>query len=401
MLKNAVDSKDAGIQNERIVLNQLRLHGTLSQAQLCKNAKLGSSTASYIVGRLRVKSLIIEKQGESSKRGAKPVFLSINPTGKYTIGTEITPNNIYMGLFDFNCQLIETVHVYHNEDCSPENVCNNIEINLRGLLSKHDIPYEKLSSLGVTLSASISRDGHVVLASPLKWQNVPLKTMLQTALNIDISISPTRVRLLAEGELSDNQTHKNILYINIADGVGSHTISDNHLLHGANNRAGEIGHVVIDPNGPLCGCGHQGCLETFISGPALTQRINQDIKQSKETILSQTLKPSDLPKEVITKWGDAIKQNDAYALALQTDIATLFSKTIAVAINCFDPSTVILGGYVSTQCFNKLKTTLESFITTDVFDHQSRKIEIRQVQNEQDALITGAAKQSFHLFEMI
>jgi DNA-binding MarR family transcriptional regulator len=120
MNKSAIDSKTAGRRNEKLVLALLRQHGQLSQAQLCRLAHLGSSTASYIVGRLRDKGMILEKRGQSKTRGAKPIILSINPQGRFIIGAEVNPTSILLGLFSFNCRLIDSVRVSLDTDHCPE-----------------------------------------------------------------------------------------------------------------------------------------------------------------------------------------------------------------------------------------------------------------------------------------
>ena len=95
----AIDSKNAGLKNERLVLKLLRNQTTLSQAQICQKTGLGSSTVTYIVGRLRNKGLIKETLGESTKRGARPKWISINPDGGFVAGAEISPNHISIALY--------------------------------------------------------------------------------------------------------------------------------------------------------------------------------------------------------------------------------------------------------------------------------------------------------------
>jgi len=198
MDKKTIDTKNTGVRTEKLILALLRQHTQLSQSQICEMANLGSSTVCYIVGRLREKGLIIEKQGQSLKRGPKPVAVSINPRGQFVVGVEINPDNILIGLFDFNCRLIETTQVLLSDDRSPENIGNTLEINLRGLLGKHRIEHKKLSGVGVVLSGSISRDGIVELSSPLGWKSVPLRQMLIDRLKVPVMVCTTRVRLLAE-----------------------------------------------------------------------------------------------------------------------------------------------------------------------------------------------------------
>jgi len=398
MDKKTIDSKSAGVRTEKLILGLLRQHTKLSQAQLCEMANLGSSTVCYIVGRLREKGLIIEKQGKSIKRGAKPVAVSINPKGQFIVGVEINPNNILIGLFDFNCQLIEMTQVLLSDDRSPDNIGNILEINLRGLLGKHHIEHKKLSGVGVVLSGSISRDGIVELSSPLGWKSVPLRQMLIDRLKVPVMVCTTRVRLLAENSQTHNLHYKNILSFNIANGVGSHAIIDGHLLHGSTNRGGEIGHIIIDPSGPECGCGHKGCLESFISGPALAKRIRCDIQKGNQTLLKETVATDDLPETVISKWGQAIERKDDYSLKLCDFIAEHFSRIVAITINCYDPDIVLLGGYVAKQCFDSLAQAIRKKIETDVYDSNSRNIQIKEARLSHEALVIGAAKTAFQKF---
>ena len=398
MVASPIDSRIAGLANEKLVLSLLRQNRRLWQAQICKLANLGSSTTSYIVARLREKGLIIETQGKSGKRGAKPVFVSINPDGQFVIGVEINPNSILTGLFDFNCRLMETARVFLDTDRSPDNICNTLEINLRGLLSKHGIEYNKLAGVGVALSGSVSKDGVVELSSPLRWKSVPLKKMLTEKLKVPVVICSTRVRLLAENSVEHNLKHENVLYFNIADGVGSHAIIDGHLLGGSTNRAGEIGHIVVDPQGALCGCGHKGCLETFISGPALAKKIVSDIKKNHGTILKDTIEPNDLPEMIIAKWGQSLKQKDKYSLELCSFVAEHFSKIAAAAINCYDPDVVMLAGYVSRQCFEYLEKAIRQAMVTSVYDNDSRNIRIIAARIGSEALGIGAAKTAFRQY---
>ena len=398
MSTKTIDSKIAGVRNEKTILALLRQHKQLSQTQICDMVNLGSSTSCYIVRRLREKGLIIEKRGKSSKRGAKPVILNINPNGQFVIGVEINIDKISIGLFDFNCQLKEITQALIGNNQSPENICNILEVNLRGLIGKRNIKYKKLAAVGVAISGSISKDGTVELSSPLGWKSVPLKQMLTDRLKVPIMLCTTRVRLLAENDKRHDLCYKNILSFNIADGVGSHAIIDGHLLGGSTNRSGEIGHIIVDPSGPECGCGHKGCLESFISGPALAKKIRGDIEKNCQTVLKNIVGADDLPETVISKWGQAIEDKDDYSLKLREFIAEKFSRIAALTINCYDPDTIVLGGYVANQCFDFLVQSIRKRIATDVYCSDSRDIQIKAARLGHETLVIGAAKTAFRSF---
>jgi len=389
-IQSPIDSRNAGIRNELLVLNILRTHGQMSQSGLCRQADLSSSTVSYIIGRLREKNLIIEEYGQSASRGAKPVLISINPTGRFVLGIEINPTDIFAGLFDFNCKLTESIRTTITAEQNIGEIVKLIEITARGLLSKHNITEKMTAGIGLAVSGSISKAGVVELSSPMGWKAVPLRAMLQERFDCPVSVHATRVRLLAEKIIDPTLTSQNILYLNVANGVGGHIISDGRLIHGTDNRSGEIGHIVIDANGPRCGCGHKGCLEAYISGPALAAKIRNDLTTD-DSQLVPMIAEGDLPTDVLAKWGQALKNNDAYALKLQKYVADKLTPIAATAINCYDPEVVILAGYVCMQCFDYLAEAIRRHIETDVFDNLSRQISIIPAKAGDKAIIIGTA----------
>ncbi|MBN2210715.1 MAG: ROK family transcriptional regulator, partial [Sedimentisphaerales bacterium] len=316
MSEGTIDSRSAGQRNERLVLSLLRTHGELSQAQLCRLANFNSSTASYITGRLREKGLIIERPGSSTKRGAKPTIVGINPQGCFIVAVEINPSRIRVGLFDFMGQLVHSVCPVTAGKSSPDDVIILLRQTLDQLLQNQQISPEKLLGLGVTISGTVAPDGTVKLSSPMGWKNVPFRHMLQQYFETPIRVTGTRVRLLAEIDLHEDNHFRNVLYLNVANGVGGSVLIDGYLPHGATDRMGELGHVVVEPDGPPCGCGQHGCLEALVSGPALARRIRSDIAQGIPTSLTSRISSTDVPEQVIEKWGQAILQGDDYARKL-------------------------------------------------------------------------------------
>ena len=386
-----IDSRNAGLRNERLVMSLLRQHGELSQAQLCKLAGLSSSTACYIVGRLREKNLIVEKRGESSKRGAKPIIVSMRPRAQLVAGVEISPTSIFAGLFDFNGALVDSLRAAMSGDHPPEVVVNLVEINVRGLLSKHGISEDSVVGVGIAVSGAISPGGVVQLSAPMGWKDVPLRSMVQDRFRAPVYVFTTRVRIFAEISRLPTGVANDIVLINFADGVGASVAENGKLSHGATNRAGEIGHIVFDPAGPLCGCGHRGCLETFASGPALAARIRGCIQNGTETVLREWIKPEDVPRDVLGHLGRAIAAGDPYALEVRGLIADYVSRATAIAINCYDPDTLILTGYVIAQSPEYFIQAAQDRISSDVFDHYSRDIKIVVDRSGEESLIRGVA----------
>ncbi len=393
MKNTPIDSRLAGQRNERLILSLLREHGELSQTQLCRMIALGSSTASSIVSRLRDKGLVIETQGQSDKRGPKPILLKINPSSRYVAGIEINPSYIHIGLFDFTAGLLIKSKLQLTASHTVDYVLDTIERQFPAIVKKLNGDQEKILGIGITLSGSVSPQGIVQLSSTLGWKQVPLKEMLELRLKNKVLIYGTRVRLMAEIAQEPELQSRNILYINVANGVGANIYMDGKLMTGSTGRCGEIGHIIYDPDGPVCGCGHNGCLESLISGPILADKIRKDIHDGAKSILSDWLvkQPSEMPEDVVDLWGKAIEQQDEYALQVRDYVAERLNHAAAAAINTFDPDTIILAGYVCRQCTGFFAESIRQAMNGLVYDSPWRDIRIMAARCGEESLIKGVA----------
>jgi len=392
----AIDSKDAGYRNEKRVIELLRREGALSQSQICHKTGLRSSTISYIARRLREKDLIVEKPGKSSKRGAKPVLIDLNPSGLFIIGAEINASHLLIGLFDFTSELVDCIEVALDSERSVERVVDLLEVSTMGLISKNGIPKDKLAGIGVTLSGSVSSEGHVELSSSLGWKKVPLKELLAPKFDCLVNIHTTKVRLLAEINIQPSLLSKNIVYFNVANGVGTTVMADGQLLHGATRRFGELGHVVIDPEGPVCGCGQKGCLEALISGPSLARKIKRDLANGTCSVLSDLIGEQDTPETILEKLKEAIELGDTYALELRDVVAEHISRSAATVINLFDPDILILAGYVSEVCMDTFINRIKERFDGYVYDASSRTVDIMRAHAGRQSMMRGVAAAVLH-----
>jgi predicted NBD/HSP70 family sugar kinase len=391
MLNSPIDSKSAGRRNERLILSLLRKHGELSQSELCRLAAIGSSTASTIVARLREKGLVTEKRGSSDRRGPKPTLVKLNPDCRFLIGVEINPSYLVIGLFNFVGLLKDKVRIPLGTDHSVEHVISLLDEKLSALLSAHQIRPPQVVGAGVTLSGSVTSDGRISLSSPMGWKNVRLKEELAGRLSLPFSVFSNRVRLLAEFEVQPELAARSILYINLANGVGSTVYTNGQLVVGATGRYGEIGHIVIEPNGPVCGCGHQGCLEAFISGPALAAKIRHDVQQGRAASFADPIAASTTPEELLAAWPRRVEQGDDYAVGLREFVAEHLSWAAAMLINCYDPDVVILAGYIAVPFAPYFAQRIRQRIETAVYDHSLRDIPIIPARAGENALIKGVA----------
>jgi len=388
MKKEPADFKDIAIQNEKLVISLLRRCGAMSQTQLRKLSGLSMSTSSYIIARLRNKGYILENKGMSTKRGAKPVILAIDPQGCFAVGVEVRPDSIYAGLFDFKAFLIAETKV-SVADTGIDTVCKAVKEAVDSLLDGCPAARGKLSGIGVAVSGSVKNNSVVVLSSPMGWKNVQFKAELSAMVNAPVMIYSTQVRMLAEMDIEAPQ--KNMLYINIGNGVGGHMIIDGHLANGSTGRSGEIGHIVMEQGGRQCGCGNFGCLETIISGIAVAAKIKAELSAGAESMLRDTVKSDDVPEIVIAKWGDALRAGDIYSTAVADHVCDYLCRAVCMVANICDPEIITLAGYVTENCFGYIAARLKNSFAANVYNYSERNITIIRATSGKRALITGAA----------
>jgi glucokinase len=146
---------------------------------------------------------------------------------------------------------------------------------------------------------------------------------------------------LAEWQYGAARGHDNLVYLTVSTGIGGGVISNGHLLQGFRGMAAELGHVTVDPNGPLCGCGHRGHIESFASGPAIARYVAEQIKAGKYSSLRST------PKPTAVQVAEAALLGDDLAICAFERAGYYLGIAVANYLAIFDPSIVIFGGGTS------------------------------------------------------
>ena len=176
--------------------------------------------------------------------------------------------------------------------------------------------------------------GMVVLASNLGWRDVPLRDLLASALGgatvrVDMD---TNAAALAEARLGAGRGLRHLLYVTVGTGVGGGELLDGRIYHGATGGTGQIGHVVVDPGGPPCGCGGRGCVEVYASGAGIAARARE----------------ANVPGEPTTAAVFAAAAGGDPAAAAVIDAgADALGVALATYVNLNNPEAIVLGGGVA------------------------------------------------------
>ena len=188
----------------------------------------------------------------------------------------------------------------------------------------------------------------VVISAPNipSWRGLPLRDWLLSRYAATVHIA-NDANLAALGELiyGAGQGATDIVYLTLGTGIGGGVITGGRLLLGRRGLGAELGHVTVDPRGPLCGCGRTGHLEALASGPAIAREARARLAAGASSSLSQQYR-SDPLLVTSERIADAARQGDAFSQALVADVATVLARFIADCLAVFSPQRVILGGGV-------------------------------------------------------
>ncbi|MDZ4724307.1 MAG: ROK family protein [candidate division Zixibacteria bacterium] len=204
--------------------------------------------------------------------------------------------------------------------------------------------------LGVGTPGSVdSKTGRVISQSPniAGWEGMEIGGILKQRLNLPVHVdNDVNMMSLAESRFGAAAGYNSVVCVAVGTGVGGGVIFNGQLWRGANHTAGEIGHMTIDYNGPLCRCGNKGCIEVFCSSAAIMARTSEHLKHGLTPIFQDVLDGS-LSNLNVRKLFAAVKKGDEVALQVINETASYLGAGLASVVNLLNPEIVVIGGGVA------------------------------------------------------
>jgi glucokinase len=273
----------------------------------------------------------------------------------------------------------------------PGPVIDRILSGIDKLLQSNNIKPPQLHSISIAAAGAIDTANGIITMSPNLpgWINIPLKSTVEAVYGANIyMLNDASAAALGEHRFGAGRGSADLVYITVSTGIGGGIIIDNKLYSGASGSAGEIGHMTIDVNGPVCNCGNIGCLETLASGAALARETINRIKNGEESSLTET--GEDIENITAEKIGQAARAGDALALAVITSAARYLGVGLANIINILNPDIIIIGGGLS-KLGDLLLEPAREVVLERAFQLPARAARIVTSQLGDDAGVLGAA----------
>jgi len=314
--------------NQHRVVDAIRAGAELSQAEISRITELAPATVSNIVRMLSTAGFLEQTAG-SGRRGAT---VRISRQAGLVAGVDFGHSHVQVSLGDLAGQVIATKRRPLDNDHQHDDGLALARRLLDGMLddpAKQSADQGGLRAVGVGLPSPIGRSGVIDSGSILPgWVGVHAVEAAADVFDVPtLADNDANLGALAESRVGAGAGLSSMVYLKIASGVGAGLVLDGRVYRGGLGTAGEIGHMTMDENGPLCRCGSRGCLEAYVGGFSL---VNQ-------------LAPLQ-PDITIAGLVELARAEDVSARRLIEDAGRHLGRAAAMIANLVGPEIIVVGG---------------------------------------------------------
>ncbi len=335
--------------NLSLVLETLRLHAPVSRARLAQLTGLNKSTVSSLVEELIEAGLITEVGTcHSGSAGRPAIMLQPNPRAGGIIGSEIGVDYLSVIITDFSRQIVWRHFERLGRDRRVEPVLQRFIDIVRSGIAETRTQVERIFGLAVGVPGLVDiASGTLLFAPNLRWSDVPLRRMLEAEFTFPVFVhNEANLAAVGESYFGAARDAGSVVLVSAGVGLGGGIVLGGQLVTGAGGFAGEIGHMTLVPDGPLCNCGNRGCWETLVSQEALFRRVRDAIEGGRPSLLHE-LTSGDLSLLTVPLVVEAARRGDEVALQALEETARFLGIGIANLVNALNPEVVVFGGVLS------------------------------------------------------
>ncbi len=315
-----------------LVFTTVLSHGPLTRIDIARRTELSAAAVTKAVRPLLEVGYLVEdlNDGARSALGRPANPLRVNEGRALFIGVKVTGDEIIAVLTDLCCRVRVARHVPLT-DREPAAVLPAITALVRELLTEADGFGARVRGLGIAVSGDVDRAEGMVRYSPfLDWRDVPLAKIAEAATGLPVTVeNDVRALTVAEQWFGAGVGLSDFALVTVGAGIGCGLVVHGRVVSGAHGVAGEIGHLSIDPLGPPCHCGNNGCVEAIAADPAILRDVRKvtgkPVANAAEALaLARDGEPG--VREVYARAGGAI------------------GRAIGTVVNLFGPDRVIISG---------------------------------------------------------
>lgn len=346
MSRRGANQPTVGGYNQAVILDQIRRSGGLSRVELATATGLSAQTVSNISQRLLDAGIVAEAGRESDRTGpGKPrTTLRLVGTSRFAVGVHLDPSVVTIVLLGIDGRIVARRRRPTPSASEPTRTVQQIAKGIEQVLTASGVDRERVVGVGIAAPGPIDLERGVVVDPPNLggWHRVPLRsaieesTGLPVVLDKDVTAAAVAERWIAAGGAGS------FAFLYLGTGLGIGLVLDDEIVRGGSGNAGEMGHIVTDPHGPVCTCGMRGCVAVSCTPAALVAEAEQ------LGILPATRIGSD-PGTIDRAFSDLVDRagdGHAGAFGVLDRAVDRIARALGVVCNLLDVDRVILGGPV-------------------------------------------------------
>lgn len=307
------------------------------------------------------------------------------------IGIDLGGTKIASALVDVDMKTMGRVTVATRPEEGPDAVIGRMLGTVWELCEGHGCGVGDVGAIGIGCPGPLDQETGIVLDAPnLMWKNVSVAAPVAQATGLPVCVeNDANVAALAENRMGAGRGARHMMYVTVSTGIGSGLILDGRLYVGAMGAAGELGHVTMLADGPLCGCGNRGCLESLASGTAIAQRAREAAaRPAGAGILEAANGDIDAIDSALVAL--AATGGDATAQAIMRAAFEYLGTAVANVLNLLNLDMVVIGGGVA-QVGDVLFDTVKRMIELRAMACMARDVRVVPALLGADAGALGAA----------
>jgi predicted NBD/HSP70 family sugar kinase len=264
--------EDARRHHRALLLQEVFRGGPASRADLARSTGLTRVTVSDLVGELVDEGLLAELGAPAETRvGKPPTLVGLVPDATHVVAVDLSPEDRMRGAV---LDLTGAVRARHELALGGARGADAVALLHRLAVELIALTDRPVLGVGVGSPGVVDTSGTVVDAPNLGWSDEPLATDLRRRLQLPVYVAnDANTAVLGEHTFGGADPDGGLMLLRVGTGVGAGLVVGGALLHGHRGAAGEIGHVVVDPDGDRCACGRAGCLETLLAVPRLRRAL--------------------------------------------------------------------------------------------------------------------------------
>lgn len=342
-----IDKQKMGNINKRNVLRCIQENGSINRSAIASAVGLSIPAVMSITEEL-ISYKMVKSIGKAERGvGKHPEMLSIRGDKYRFIGVDVGRVHMRAVITGLDGKVIRSIHRLTDNAELPEKLTDDICMLVGDVIKASNVDEETLVGVCVGMPGLIEQDtGRVVFSPNFGWNDIPLCEWLNQKLAPLHVIVKNANRAQARFEVRPGTPHLDkatVFCIGLGYGIGSAMINDGKMYYGASGTSGEIGHITVNPNGPMCTCGNSGCLEAMSSGYSIAL-LGKKNAINDESGMIYRLVDGDIEKIDAKIVFQAAELYDTTAMEIVDQAAKYIGIALATAINMFDPDIIYLCG---------------------------------------------------------